>query len=61
MDQQECFASLPESSRVGNDVAYSLAAEALSIPVYPELTREMQDHVIAALGEFLGADQREEE
>ena len=61
MDQQECFASLPESSRMGNDVAYSLAAEALSIPVYPELTREMQDHVIAALGEFLGADQREEE
>ncbi|MEC9056709.1 MAG: DegT/DnrJ/EryC1/StrS family aminotransferase, partial [Verrucomicrobiota bacterium] len=61
MDQQECFASLPESSRQGNEVARSLAAEVLSIPVYPELTREMQDHVVAAVGEFLGADQREEE
>ncbi|MBB07642.1 MAG: glutamine--scyllo-inositol aminotransferase [Roseibacillus sp.] len=60
MDQQECFASLPESSRQGNEVAHSLAAEVLSIPVYPELTREMQDHVVAAVGEFLGADQTKE-
>ena len=43
------------------DRAHSLAAEVLSIPVYPELTREMQDHVVAAVGEFLGADQTKEE
>ncbi len=56
MDQQECFANLPESSRTGNEVAHRLADEALSIPIYPELTREMQDVVVGALGEFLGVD-----
>ena len=56
MDQQECFSSLPESSRRGNEVAHLLATEALSIPIYPELTREMQDVVVGALGEFLGGD-----
>lgn len=53
MDQQECFADLPEQSRTGNAVSHQLAAQALSIPIYPELTREMQDAVIAAIAEFL--------
>ena len=53
MDQQECFADLPESSRAGNEVAHLLASEALSIPIYPELTREMQDVVIGAIAEFV--------
>ena len=53
MDQQECFAELPESSREGNGVAHQLAVEVLSIPVYPELGREMQDWVIRAISEFL--------
>ena len=56
MDQQACFADLPESSRLGNDVAHQLASEVLSIPVYPELTREMQDVVVAAVAEFLAVD-----
>lgn len=56
MDQQECFTNLPESSRTGNEVAHRLADEVLSIPVYPELTREMQDVVVEALGKFLGVD-----
>jgi dTDP-4-amino-4,6-dideoxygalactose transaminase len=34
-------------------VAHQLAQEALSIPIYPELTREMQDVVVAAIAEFL--------
>jgi dTDP-4-amino-4,6-dideoxygalactose transaminase len=53
MDQQECFADTPEASRSGNEVAHQLAQEALSIPIYPELTREMQDVVVAAIAEFL--------
>ena len=56
MDQQECFTNLPESSRTGNEGAHRLADEVLSIPVYPELTREMQDVVVEALGKFLGVD-----
>ena len=55
MDQQECFADLPESSRAGNAVAHQLADEALSIPIYPELTREMQDTVVDAIAGFLAA------
>ena len=54
MDQQECFAYLPDASRRGNEVAHLLAGEALSIPIYPELTREMQDVVVGAIADFLG-------
>ena len=53
MDQQECFADTPEASRAGNEMAHQLADQALSIPVYPELTREMQDVVVGAIAEFL--------
>ncbi len=53
MDQQKCFADLPASTRVGCDVAHRLAGEAISIPIYPELPREHQDEVIAAIGEWV--------
>lgn len=55
MDQQKCFADLPESSRSGCEVAHRLASEAISIPIYPELPRAHQDEVIAAIGEFVKA------
>ena len=53
MDQQACFGDLPPSSREGCEVSHRLAAEVLSIPIYPELNREQQDEVIAALAAFL--------
>ena len=61
MDQQECFAELPASSREGNGVAHQLAGEVLSIPIYPELEREMQDWVVSAISEFLGIETPVEE
>lgn len=52
LDRQECFLgvgrgadSLPNSHR--------LSTEVLSIPVFPELTREQQDAVVAAIAEWL--------
>lgn len=53
LDQQECFADLPESSRADCPVAHRLAGEVLSIPVYPELSQAQKDEVIAALAEML--------
>ncbi len=53
LDQQECFASLPESSRQGCSVSHQLSQEVISIPVYPELTAAQKDEVIAAIGKFL--------
>jgi dTDP-4-amino-4,6-dideoxygalactose transaminase len=51
---QECFAylgyragDLPESERA--------AREALSLPIYPELTAEMQEVVVARIGDFYRA------
>jgi dTDP-4-amino-4,6-dideoxygalactose transaminase len=55
MDQQECFADTPEASRTGNETAHRLAGEVISIPVYPEMTREMQDAVVNAIADFLVA------
>ncbi len=63
MHQQECFktrypdnvwTSIRMDSRYPNGVADRLAAECLSIPIYPELTREQKDEVVAAIAEFLG-------
>lgn len=54
LHQQECFADLPEHSRSGLPVSELLCGEVLSLPVFPELTREQQDHVIAEIGKWLG-------
>ena len=50
---QECFA--PSAGRPPEPLPVSerLAKECLSIPIYPELRREQQDCVIAAIAEFL--------
>jgi dTDP-4-amino-4,6-dideoxygalactose transaminase len=55
MDQQECFQNTPASSRVGCEVAHQLASEAISIPIYPELTQEQRDAVVAAIAGFVNA------
>ncbi len=53
MDQQECFAYTSDWARSDCDVAHRLAGEALSIPIYPELSREQQDAVIAQIAAWL--------
>ncbi|MBX7207047.1 MAG: DegT/DnrJ/EryC1/StrS family aminotransferase [Verrucomicrobiaceae bacterium] len=53
MDQQKCFADLPEAARSSCEVAHRLAGEAISIPIYPELPRAHQDEVIAAIAGFV--------
>jgi dTDP-4-amino-4,6-dideoxygalactose transaminase len=50
MHQQECFSYL-EPTRL--PVAESLSRECLSLPIFPELSRDQQNEVIAAVGEFL--------
>lgn len=52
LDQQKCFASLPEHAREGCEVSHELAEEVLSIPIYPELTDEQKAEVVAALRAF---------
>ena len=51
MHLQECFAAAGALEPL--PVCEQLAAECLSIPVYPELKREQQDSVISAIHEFL--------
>lgn len=53
LDRQECFATLPESSRQGCEVAHQLAAEVISIPVYPELNTAQKEEVVSAIRTFL--------
>lgn len=55
MDQQQCFAHLPESSRSHCDVSHRLAKEAISIPIYAELTPLQRDQVIDAIKQFLSS------
>jgi dTDP-4-amino-4,6-dideoxygalactose transaminase len=47
LDQQPCYQSLP--LRADLPVAHRLAAEVLSLPVYPELKPEQQQEILAAL------------
>jgi dTDP-4-amino-4,6-dideoxygalactose transaminase len=56
MHLQECFAPPAGHSPEPLPVSEQLAAECLSIPVYPELKREHQNSVIAAIGDFLNQD-----
>lgn len=51
---QECFASTRQTD-ADLPVSAQLAAEVLSLPIFPELTHEQQDEVIAAVTEFLAA------
>jgi dTDP-4-amino-4,6-dideoxygalactose transaminase len=56
MHRQECFAFL-KADRNQCPVADQLAAECLSIPIFPELSQPGQDAVIAAIKEFLVRNQ----
>jgi len=58
LHEQECFRYLtierPDgASRGAFPVASRLARESLSIPIFPELTREQQEEVLAAVAEFV--------
>jgi dTDP-4-amino-4,6-dideoxygalactose transaminase len=55
MDQQVCFASTPEASRTDCAVAHRLAAESLSLPIYPELPAAHRDGVVEAIASFLAS------
>ena len=50
LHQQECFQDLPA---MPCPVSEQLAQECLSLPIYPELSREMQDEVVVAVTDFL--------
>ena len=52
MHQQQCFEHLESNQRTSLAVTDQLAAELLSIPIYPELEKKQQDAVIAALKSF---------
>lgn len=53
LHRQECFAHL---APVDLPVSELLATEALSIPVFPELTRAQQDEVVAAIADFFAQE-----
>jgi dTDP-4-amino-4,6-dideoxygalactose transaminase len=50
LHQQECFSHLPTSAC---PVTEKLAGEVLSLPVYPEITREMQAYIVEKVASFL--------
>jgi dTDP-4-amino-4,6-dideoxygalactose transaminase len=52
LHQQECFGHLP---RVSLPVAEELAAEVISVPIFPELSEAERDEVAAALHRHLAA------
>lgn len=54
LDQQPCFAHLPESSLTGCEVAHRMADEVLSLPIYGELTASQRGEVIAAIASWPG-------
>lgn len=53
LDQQQCFASLPQTSRQGCEISHRMAGEVISIPIYGELTEAQRLEVVAAIGEWL--------
>ncbi len=52
LDQQACFAHLPEHARSACTVSHQLAAEVLSIPIYPELSSSQRQEVADAIIAF---------
>jgi dTDP-4-amino-4,6-dideoxygalactose transaminase len=54
LHRQECFAGSGRALPV-LPVAERLASECLSIPIYPELSREQQDYVVETIAGFLEA------
>lgn len=55
LDQQPCFADLPDASRNGCAVAQGIAGEVLSIPIYGELSVAQRMEVVDAIGRWLKA------
>ena len=53
LDQQKCFANVPAHALQGCEVSHQLAAEVLSIPIYPELNDTQKQEVVATIAEFL--------
>ncbi len=53
MDQQECFAHLPDASRSDCEIAHRLATEVLSIPIYAELTQQQLDEVVRVITSWI--------
>ncbi len=51
--QQACFRYLGYQTGDFPNSEYA-ASHTVALPIYPELTREMQDYVIEAIGEFYG-------
>ena len=51
LPEQACYA-LSAAARARYPEAAALAREALSLPIYPELTDAQQDRVVAAVKEF---------
>jgi len=50
--RQECFAGLTPADRRFPH-AEAASAEVLALPIFPELTREQLDHVVASMAEYL--------
>lgn len=55
LDQQPCFADLPQSSRAGCEVAHRMAGEVLSVPIYGELTEAQRNEVVAGVASWLAS------
>lgn len=55
LDQQPCFADLPEASLSGCEVSHRMAQEVLNIPIYGELTEAQRLEVIAGIAAWLSA------
>lgn len=55
LDQQPCFQYLLEGKLNSIATAHCLARQVLQLPIYPELTQEQIDYVIATIGQWLAA------
>ena len=49
--EQRCFAELPNQARELENSSRA-AKEVLALPVYPELSRVMQEYVVEQISEF---------